>query len=322
MQDNWQPIAGASILRARAELFAQIRHYFEVHDVLEVETPMLSVSAVTDPNIHSLQLSPDNSTARYLHTSPEFPMKRLLCSGLGNIYQIARVFRAGEKGRFHNPEFTMLEWYRLGYDHHELMRELDELVHTVWPENKTLPRSEFISYGAAIERYSGVPLEELDCLKIEHIIRQNGHTPPDEMPDDIDTWLDLLMTHVIAPQFPKNRFTVLFDYPASQAALARIRYDEPPVAERFEMYFGELEVANGFHELTDPIEQQQRFRSEQAKRQKLGLPQVPYDKNLIDALAHGMPDCAGVAVGLDRLLMILCDINSISEVLGFDYDNA
>lgn len=322
MQDNWQPTAKASILRARAELMAQLRQYFTVHDVLEVETPVLSRAGVTDPNIHSLQLSVDSGSTRYLHTSPEFPMKRLLCSGVGNIYQISRVFRAGEKGRFHNPEFTMLEWYRLGYDHHELMRELDELMHTVWPENKALPRSEFIAYADAIERYCGVPLCDLDCQKIESIIRDKGHLPPDEMPSVIDVWLDLLITHVVAPQFPKNRFTVLFDYPESQAALARIRQDDIPVAERFEMYFGELEIANGFHELTDPIEQQQRFRDEQAKRQTSGLPHIPFDQNLIDALTHGMPDCAGVAVGVDRLLMILCDVDSISEVLSFDHDNA
>lgn len=322
MHENWRPTARASILRARAELLAQIRQYFSCHDVMEVETPVLSVAGVTDPNIHSLQLSFDQYSARYLHTSPEFPMKRLLCNGIGDIYQIARVFRAGEKGRFHNPEFTLLEWYRLGYDHHELMREVDELVHTVWPENKSLPRSEFVRYADAIERYCGTPLPMLDCVKIENIIREQGHLPPDEMPNDIDIWLDLLITHVVAPQFPKNRFTVLFDYPASQAALARIRQDEIPVAERFEMYFGELEVANGFHELKDPVEQKQRFCAEQAKRLALGLPNIPFDQNLVDALADGLPDCAGVALGLDRLLMILCDVSRISEVISFDYDNA
>lgn len=322
MQENWRPTARVSILRARAELLAQIRQYFSCHDAMEVETPVLSIAGVTDPNIHSLQLSFDQYSARYLHTSPEFPMKRLLCSGVGDIYQIARVFRAGEKGRYHNPEFTLLEWYRLGYDHHELMRELDELVHTVWPENKSLPRSEFIAYSDAVERYCGMPLSMLDCQKIESIIREQGHLPPDEMPSDIDIWLDLLITHVVAPQFPKNRFTVLFDYPASQAALARIRQDDTPVAERFEMYFGELEVANGFHELTDPVEQKQRFCAEQAKRLALGLANIPFDQNLVDALAEGLPDCAGVALGLDRLLMILCDVSHISEVISFDYDNA
>ncbi len=322
MQDNWRPTAGASVLRSRAELLAHIRQYFACHEVMEVETPVLSVAGVTDPNIHSLQLSFDQYSARYLHTSPEFPMKRLLCSGSGDIYQICRVFRAGEKGRFHNPEFTLLEWYRLGYDHHELMRELDELVHTVWPENKSLPRSEFIAYAGAIKRHCGVPLSELDCATIERIIRSDGHLPPDEMPEDVDVWLDLLITHVVAPKFPKDRFTVLFDYPANQAALARIRQGNTPVAERFEMYFGELEVANGFHELKDPVEQKQRFCDEQAKRLALGLPNIPFDQNLVNALADGLPDCAGVAVGLDRLLMILCDANVISEVISFDYDNA
>ncbi|MDO6461475.1 EF-P lysine aminoacylase EpmA [Granulosicoccaceae sp. 1_MG-2023] len=319
MTDQGLPSAGAQALYLRARLYSAIRDYFARQAVLEVETPVLSHAAVTDPAIHSFALPVAGQTC-YLHTSPEFPMKRLLAAGSGDIYQICRVFRDGERGRNHNPEFAMLEWYRVGFDHHELMREVDDLLHQVWPGSAPGP-SRYLSYAGAVRQATGFLPWELDGERIAEILRRHGTEPPD-MGDDIDGWLDLLITHVVAPGFEPDCLTFIYDYPASQAALARVRDDgEVALAERFEVYYGERELGNGFHELNRSAEQRARFEADNAKREAQGLPLMPADERLLATLDK-LPDCAGVAIGLDRLLMVIGAYQSIDEVLSFDFDRA
>lgn len=322
MSQIWRPSAGVEMLRARAALLNDIRAFFSHHKVMEVETPVLSKAGVTDPNIHSMRLSLQDQADRFLHTSPEFPMKRLLCADSGDIYQISKVFRDAELGRNHNPEFTLLEWYRLEYDHHDLMQEVDTLLHGLFPGELALPRSRFLSYADAVLNATGKPLEEFDTAAVRQVLHERGIEPPDSLGEGIDSWLDLLMSFVVAPTFDRDCLTYLYDYPASQAALAKISSDNPDVAERFEVYFGELELANGFHELQNAEEQRARFENDNGARAAQSLEQIPLDHNLIDALTSGLPTCAGVALGIDRLLMAFYKKSHIKEVISFDYDHA
>ncbi len=322
MNQNWRPSAGVEMLRARAALLHDIRAYFLQHNVMEVETPVLSNAGVTDPNINSMRLSLQGQADRFLHTSPEFPMKRLLCADSGDIYQISKVFRSAELGRNHNPEFTLLEWYRLNYDHHDLMQEVDSLLHALFPGELALPRSRFLSYADAILNATGKPLEEFDAAAVRQVLHERGIEPPDSLGEAIDPWLDMLMSFVVAPAFDSNSLTFLYDYPVSQAALAKISRDSPEVAERFEVYFGELELANGFHELQNAEEQRARFENDNSVRAAQSMEQIPLDDNLIDALTSGLPACAGVALGIDRLLMAFYQKSDIKEVISFDYNHA
>ena len=255
----------------------------------------------------------------YLQTSPEFAMKRLLAAGSGPIYQITKSFRDGEAGRRHNPEFTMLEWYRPGFDHHGLMDEMDELLATVLGS----PTADRLTYAAAVQRHAGFDphLAPLDEIRKRVDSAVPGLTEQLE-PDNRDLWLQLAMSELVEPQLGRGRPTFLYDYPATQAALARIRPGPQDVAERFEVYIDGLELANGFHELADPLEQELRFRADLAERRRRGLPAVPIDHNLLAALSAGFPDCAGVALGIDRLVMLATGATSISEVIPFPIDCA
>lgn len=320
----WQPAAGAEALRLRAQLLARIRTFFAERDVLEVETPLLSHAGLPTPQLESFTVHPvsrPEASAGYLHTSPEFPMKRLLAAGSGSIYQICRVFRADERGRRHNPEFTLLEWYRVGFDAPALMAELEALLKSLFDDTCPAGGIQRLSYREAFLQYAGVDgldaaVEPLRRILVEHLI-----PVPDDMPvDDPDPWRDLVLTQVIEPRLPPAVF--LYDYPASQAALARIRPGPSPVAERFELYLDGVEIANGFHELTDADEQRRRFEAGNAARVARGLAPVPLDEALLAALAYGLPDCAGVAVGLDRLLMYAAGVDSIDAVLAFPWDRA
>ena len=322
MKSDWRPSADVDMLHARAKLLQDIREYFRLHPALEVDTPMLSRAAATDPNIHSMSLPAGGDSLLYLHTSPEFPMKRLLCAGIGDIYQICKVFRASESGRFHNPEFTLLEWYRTGLDHQALMIEVDSFLHEITPGELALPRSRFLTYKEALQNTIGKSLEELDAGVVRHELESRGLDIPRSMGVELDPWLDLLMSMVVAPAFDSDRFTFLYDYPASQAALAKISADNPNYAERFEVYFGELEIANGFHELQDAGEQLSRFQADNDKRKAVSSPEMPPDMHLIEALEYGLPDCAGVALGIDRLLMVYYGNSRIQEVLAFGHDRA
>jgi len=321
----WQPTATLAMLRRRADWLAAIRGYFAGRGVMEVETPMLSRAANTDPALSSFQTryhGPDGGTL-YLHTSPEFAMKRLLAAGSGDIYALGRVFRDGEAGRHHNPEFTLLEWYRVGWDHHALMDEVAALVQVLLPGRGALER---LDYRTAFRTHLGVEnVHRADVAALKAVAADLDILPlPGLGDDDLDGWRDLLLSFFIIPQLGVDgRITFLHHYPASQAALARLRDDRgDAVAERFELFLDGVELANGFHELTDAAEQARRFQADNRARRRLGLTELPVDRRLLAALAAGMPACSGVALGLDRLLMVATGAASIDEVLAFPVTRA
>lgn len=324
---DWPPTATLERLRLRGEILSRIRAYFQSRQVLEVETPLLSVAGTTDPALHSFetrqqQASDEPEPTLYLQTSPEFPMKRLLAAGSGPIYQICKVFRQGEQGRLHNPEFTMLEWYRPDYDHHDLMDEVEGLLRVVLEGLMDLPVAHRCTYRELFRRYANVDPFSDDVSLLQSRIREQGLELPLGLRNDSpDAWRDFLLTHVIEPRLSEQPVFV-YDFPVSQAALARLRSGDPPVAERFELYVNGVELANGYHELTDSEEQCERMERDVKYRQREGLPCVPTDQRLLSALDAGLPDCAGVAVGIDRLIMLAAGVSSIEEVMSFPVDRA
>ena len=319
--EDWRPSASLDLIRFRALLLAQLRAWFAEHGLIEVETPVLSSAAVTDPNLHSLATRVDDR-GYYLHTSPEYCMKRLLASGSGDIYQICRVFRDSELGRRHNPEFTMVEWYRLGFGVHEFIDELESLLTVLADGRRELAPARRLSYRSLFLEYAGI--DPFDCGVDELVVclERNAVPLPAGLENDFDGLLDLLLASTIEPALPADAPVFVFDFPPSQAALARIRDDQPPVAERFELFLGGMELANGFHELADPGEQSRRFQQDLQRRADVGLPCAPVDQRFLAALDAGLPDCSGVALGLDRLVMWLADCNDIAEVLSFDLGRA
>ncbi len=325
---NWRPSATLETLRLRARLLTQIRAFFAAREVLEVETPALSRAAGTELHLHSFTTRYSGPSAPpdgqlYLHTSPEYPMKRLLAAGSGSIYQISKVFRDGEAGRRHNPEFTLLEWYRIGFDHLRLMDEVEALVASVLQEVLSLRETQRLSYRESFMRHAGIDPHTADTAALAECVRHHGITVPTEMENaDRNVWLDLLMTHVVEAQLGRDCLCFIYDYPADQASLARIRPGVPALAERFELYVHGVELANGFHELADSVEQRWRFEQDNDARQARGLPVLPIDEHLLAALAHGLPDCAGVALGLDRLVMLAADARCIQDVIAFPLDRA
>ncbi len=317
---DWRPNATPEVLQRRAWLNAAIRQFMASRNILEVETPLLARHGVSDPHLHNLTSScsiAGRHTPLYLQTSPEYAMKRLLASGSGPIYQIARAFRAGEQGRWHNHEFTLLEWYRPGYDHLRLMSEMQELFAILEPGWRCQRRS----YAAVFMACCGLDPHRATAVELQAWLHSRDLDVP-ALDGDRDALLDLILSHEIAPGLGRQGPLFLYDYPASQAALARIRPGSPPIAERFEVYLQGLEIANGFHELGDAREQRARFEADNDHRRRLGLPSMPIDDYLLSALEHGLPDCAGVAVGLDRLLMVLSGAETIAGVLAFPADRA
>jgi len=298
-------------IKARAEILAEIRRYFAEQHVLEVSTPVLSFAGNTDPSIESFKTS--SSTTQYLHTSPEFFMKRLLVEGSGSIYQICNVFRQGESGRYHNPEFSMLEWYRLNFDYQQLMDDVAALVHAV--SGKT-PEVLKLSYQEAFKSL-GINPHTAREQQLTKLAEEQGISLQGMGGMNRDGWLNLLMSHVIEAGFDKEKLTFIYDYPASQASLAKVRKDKYPVAERFELYWGGVELANGFTELQDADEQRWRFNHDNQRRLKVGHEPVPVDEKFLQALAKGLPACSGVALGLDRLLMVISGAASIDQVMSF-----
>jgi elongation factor P--(R)-beta-lysine ligase len=324
--EDWRPTAGLEAMRLRARVLRQVRAFFERRGVLEVDTPALSAAAATDPHLGSLAVryhgpnAPAGGLLR-LHTSPEYPMKRLLAAGWGSMYQVCKVFRDGEAGRLHNPEFTLLEWYRVGFDHRQLMDEVEELVTGVLGGRLAGP-AERLSYGQAFRRHAGVDPLTASVEELMACCRRHGLSAPALEKAERDAWLDLLLTHVVEPRLGRGCPSFLYDYPASQAALARVRPGKPPLAERFELYVEGIELANGFHELGDTHEQRRRFQADNARRSALGLPPMPTDEHLLAALAAGLPPCAGVALGLDRLVLVAGGYSSLDEVLAFPVSRA
>jgi lysyl-tRNA synthetase class 2 len=326
--EDWRPTAALDTLRLRAQLLATVRAFFAARGVLEVETPCLGAAAVTDPHLHSIAARLGGVGAGgperllYLQTSPEYAMKRLLAAGSGPIYQLARAFRDGETGRYHNPEFTLLEWYRPGFDHHRLMDEVEELVVALLDA----PPAERLTYAEAFRSRAGVdPFAD----PVERLAEAAGEAAGGGVPDlgeDRDGWLDLLMAISVAPTLGRGRPAFVHDFPASQAALARVREPipegGPAVAERFELFVEGIELANGFHELADPAEQRRRFEADLARRRARGLPEPPIDERLLAALATGLPDCSGVALGFDRLVMLAAGAAALAEVVAFPVDRA
>lgn len=322
----WRPSASFEVVRRRAALYASLRRFFDRRGVLEVETPQLSAATVTDLHLHSLSCEadlPGGHRTLYLQTSPEFAMKRLLAAGSGPIFQLARTFRDAESGPHHNPEFTMLEWYRPGFDHHRLMDEMDALLGEVLGTEPAERRT----YGELFEEHAGLDPHRSNVQDLHKQARE-ARLEVEGMDDaGRDDWLHLLWSHAVEPHLGQptatgRRPTFVLDFPASQAALARIRPGDPPVAERFEVYIEGVELANGFHELDDAAEQRRRFEHDLDLRRAAGLPTPPIDEHLLAALAHGLGDCAGVALGVDRLLMLQVGARHISEVLTFPVDRA
>ncbi len=319
----WRASCSLSNLKARAELYALIRAFFVARKVLEVETPILSTSTATDPQLESISASVRKNMGSeaepyFLHTSPEFPMKRLLASGSGAIYQICKTFRNGESGRKHNPEFSMLEWYRPGFSLSELMQELELLMSDALGTNS----AENLSYRDAFLRYVDIdPFEitdELLAIKARELAEYAG---PKLSRDDN---LNLILSICIEPFLGAENPCFLCEYPPSQASLAQICLSSAGhlVAQRFELYINGMELANGYYELTDAQEQSKRFDQDNQERCLAGLPAIPPDENLVAAMAHGLPACSGVAVGLDRVLMLKVGVQSIDEVLTFPISRA
>ena len=310
-------------LQLRALIYTLIRSFFAERHVLEVETPILSASGNTDPNIESFHTLfsghvDAGARERWLRTSPEYPLKRLLAAGVGDCYELGRVFRNGEAGGRHNPEFSMLELYRVGWDHRRLMEETIILVEAALATRGRRAEVVIENYRQFFIDELGIdplhaPIDDLRALLEDQNIDPAGLTR--------DDWLDLLITHRLQPAFPRDRITVIHDYPASQCALAKIRPAETPLAERFELYLGPYELANGYHELNDAAEQRARFERDNAVRRARGQREIPIDENLL-AVLDAMPDCAGVALGVERLLMCLAGTDAIAEVVAFPFSEA
>ena len=297
------------------------RAFFSERGVLEVETPILSTAAVSDPQIESLATQIAGLPGRrYLCPSPEYAMKRLLAAGSGDIYQICKVFRDAERGRWHNPEFTMIEWYRVGLDDAALMDEVEALIGKLLAPSRVLAAADRLSYAAALQRHAGVDAFVSSEDELLEAARRHGIQCNAEL--DRDAKLDLLMGLVVGPRLGRGNPCFVCDYPASQAALARLKPGLPRVAARFELYLDGLELANGFHELAQPQEQRARFAHDLALRRERGQVQAPLDENFLAALESGLPDCAGVALGFDRLAAIALGANQLSDAMAFSIDNA
>jgi lysyl-tRNA synthetase class 2 len=312
----WVPSASLETLRKRAQILAEIRHFFGLRDYLEVETPTMSRFGITDVYLSNIKALFRGQTY-YLQTSPEYHMKRLLAAGSGAIFQLARVFRDDELGRWHNPEFTLLEWYQLGIDHHQLMDEVDELLKLILhvpPMNRKTYQQIFLEL-CDFDPFS------IEVSELKAVLRRYGlENVLPEKEEDLDQYLFLLMTHVIEPALATAREPVaVYNFPLSQAALAKTNYG---VAERFEVYYQGVELANGFHELTDASVQAERFQSDLAMRKRQGLELPLPDEYFLQALTHGLPPCSGVALGVDRLIAFALKKSEIADVLSFYFERA
>jgi lysyl-tRNA synthetase class 2 len=317
---SWRPTASTAALRQRAQARRTTREFFFARNVLEVETPAMIQAPVSDVNLGSVRVQMSGSdNPLFLHTSPEYAMKRLLAAGSGDIYQVCHVYRGAERGRQHNPEFTMLEWYRLGFSLEQLMQEVADLTNQLL--GSPLPL-EFVSYRDAVRRYAGFDPLDADIGELQRAAQALGLDASHAERAGRDELLDLIVGARVGPALGASSLTFLHRYPASQAALARLDPDDPRVALRFELYHRGLELANGYHELTNVAEQRSRFAADQKTRNSRGLPTFELDTHLLAALEAGLPDCAGVALGFDRVLMLAMNATSIDEVIAFPTERA
>ena len=311
---DWRPTATRERLQLRATLLARTRAFFAARQVLEVDTPTLVNAAVTDVHIHSLPVD-----GLFVHTSPEYAMKRLLAAGFGDIYQICHVARGFEQSRVHNTEFTLVEWYRLGFDLSRLMDEVEALVRELCASHPAVARpAERLTYREAFTRHTGLDPLAATLPQLQEVVEPLGYREAATR----DELLDLIMGALIGPRLGHEALTFIHGYPASQAALARLDPADPRFAQRFELYVGGLELANGFHELASADEQRARFAQDLRARAKRGLPVPRMDERLLAALEHGLPECAGVAVGFDRLVMLAAAAAHIRDVLPFPTETA
>ncbi len=326
MVPDWKPACSLRHLRNRAQMLDKIRQYFAEQGVLEVETPLLGHAIGTDPNLDFFSteyLLPPQKQRLYLQTSPEFAMKRLLASGSGSIFQICKAFRNGEAGRLHNPEFTLLEWYRVGFDLSRLMDEIAELLLLLLDQQVPIHETRRLTYSDVFQRYTG-----LDALHFAHS-RYSGCAASHNLPEaeqlcgqNHAAWLDFLFSHIVQPQLTGAYLYLIYDYPACQPGLSRLRADNALVAERVEVFINGIELGNGYYELADVIEQERRFHNEIQLRKTQRKPAVTVDGRFISALTSGLPECSGMAIGLDRLLMLATGSGTLADVLAFPISRA
>ncbi len=319
---TWRPVPAPAVLARRAALLDAVRAFFRERGVLEVETPVVLSHTVTDVQIESLRVE-DGDARRYLQTSPEYPMKRLLAAGSGDIFQICRVFRAGERSRLHNPEFTMIEWYRLGLDLPAIMAETSALAAALLAAGGHAPRAaESLSYQQAFRRELDVDPLSASHEDLAALCSTRGLAAASIAGATRDDLLDFLVATRVGPALGVGRLTCLHHFPASQAALARLDIDDPRTALRFELYAEGVELANGYVELAGAAEQRQRFTADLAERRRRALPEPAMDERLLAALEQGLPACAGVAMGFDRMAMLALGAASIDAVMAFPWERA
>ena len=317
--DQWRPSAAIVVLRQRAEILKTIRDFFAHRQVLEVETPALSHAASSEVHLQSMQVTAAGLPIGYLHTSPELAMKRLLAAGSGDIYQLCKVFRAGEQGTRHNPEFTLLEWYRLGFDMQTMMQEVTALLSELLADRLTaMPIT--LTYRQAFIDYAQIDPFATSSAQWQQAFFQ--HTQQEVAGASESDWLDLLLSFVVQPRLPTDRLVFITHFPALQASLAKLDASDATLARRFEVFAGGLELANGFEELTDYTEQAQRIATEQTTRRTQGRDCLPVDARFLAALQHGLPACSGVAVGVDRIVMLATGQAQIADVISFDFTRA
>jgi lysyl-tRNA synthetase class 2 len=323
-QNDFRPTASWENLRLRAELLRRLREFFARHEFLEVETPILSADTVVDrhldPFLTEMPCGPEGAPRRlWLQTSPEFAMKRLLAAGGRAIYQVTRVFRLGEQGPLHNPEFTMVEWYRAGDGMDEGMQLTSDLCDALLQHGP----AQRVSYAEAFKRHVGLDPHTAEAEALVSAAERCGVVPPAALAsEDRDGWLDLLLAERVGPHLGHQRPVLLYDYPVGQAALAKVRAEEPPVAERFELFVLGIELANGYHELLDPAELLRRSVEANARRRADGKSTLPERSRLLAAMEAGLPDAVGVSLGFDRLVMLAAGAKSLSEVMAFPFDRA
>ena len=318
--ETWQPAAGVDVARLRAAMLEDTRRFFAEREVLMVDTPALSRSAVSDPNIESIGVHLGDSPRQdyFLHTSPEYCMKRMLAAGFPDIGQICRVFRDGESGRRHQPEFTMIEWYRLGFELDDIMQDAEALVARLLNVSIAEKPPRRMSYREAFRQFAGIDPMTADAKALAGLLGAEEDLRG-AIGDDRDAWLDLIMATRVTAQFDSTELTTIYHYPESQAALARLCPENPSVADRFEVFFGDLELANGYVELTAADEQQKRFAADQNERRRRGARIRPLDTHFLDSLRAGLPACAGVAAGFDRLLMLNAGADDLRKVQHFPH---